>query len=344
MSTIGSRFFGWGDQRDTLESRILTERRLAESLEALAPSKVIRAPAKLPVNEELLLKIQGLIKADGFDAGYDLTYLPLAVFGQYLRWLAQIIGSCVASGGMRAWTLRALHERYLFGEFEQLFGTRLEGPQSFAHFGPFSYRAGRRIGNLNSGDGSFCGAHIQGLMRYGALPCSTPGLESDAFPEPQNAQLYRRWGSTQGNALMDRFAAAAKLFILNESEQIESADALKDRIIVDKKPAMICSQWAFRPREKHPTAKLGNGDPIWIYTRDKNDEWAHNMTFVGALKINGNWYIKVLNSWPESMHKNGYWFVVPIEEVATWLASKYSESRTIGDIALKPEDEEPIAW
>lgn len=333
---------GWGLDNETPDQKKLLERQEAEVLASIAPAFCTQQEAKVPVNEGLLKKIVDLLTLDGFEDGYDLTYIAEAVYGEPLEWLAQIIGSCVASGGMRGWTYRSLHEVFLFGEFEELFGTKLPGRESFAHFGPYSYRAGRRLANMNSGDGSYCSVHIRGLMQFGALPCSITGLESDAFPEPQSAALYRRWGGSAGNALMDQFAAA-KQFVLTESEEVTAVDQAQKLVVDHKKPLMICSMWAFRPDYQHPTAKLRDGTPIWIYKRDTSTSWAHNMTIVAFLKIGGKWFVKVLNSWPKSSHKNGFWFLIPIEVFGQWLASNNTESRSIGNIDLA-DSVAPIFW
>jgi hypothetical protein len=330
---------GWGDDpNDTLEAKLLAERKRLEAMQEAAPMRFDTTLAKA-ANQAILDRVKKAQEADGIEDGFDPMYLYQIVFGQQPRWLAQIIGSCVASGGMRATTLRTLVEVVLLGEPEETLGGFMAGRDNLNHFAPYSYRAGRKIGGLNRGDGSFCEAHIQGMMQYGFLPCDTDGLDSDVFPEPQSASDYRRWGNS--DSLLNEFAPAAQKFDLITSSTIKSADdwiaASKDRF----ETAMICSNWAFAPAQQHPTWKLADGKPVWIYRRNPRTSWAHNMTLCGYISHGGKWYVKVLNSWHESSHKNGFWFVIPIEEFSTWI--RQAQSQTIGDLALR-DLSKPIAW
>jgi hypothetical protein len=337
MSNRGE--MGWGEyDTDSLETRLKIERDRLEVMQNIVPNRFSASLGKEP-NQVVLAKVKAAMQADGIEDGFDPMYLHQVVFGTWPRWLAQIIGSCVASGGMRACTLRTLVEVVLLGEPEETLGGLMVGRDNINHFAPYSYRAGRKIGGLNRGDGSFCEAHIQGLMQYGFLPCDTGDLDSDTFPEPQSASDYRRWGNS--DALLNRFAPAAQKYDLVTSSHVKSADdwiaACKDRF----ETAMICSMWAFAPAQQHPTWRLANGQPVWIYRRNPRDSWAHNMTLCGYIQHGGKWYVKVLNSWHESSHKNGFWFVIPIEEFARWIPS--AQSQTIGDLALR-DSSSPIAW
>lgn len=335
--------FGWGNLTDTFDERIKIEKEVAELIANTAPHICQSGGIELVLNKPMFNKIKTLMDEDGIDDGLDLTYIEKAAFGKFLEWLAQIIGSCVASGEMRISTTRTMWEVLVLGQLEELWGLDLSGVNSFAAFAPYSYRAGRRIGNMNSGDGSYCSVHIQGMLQYGKLPCWTPGLQSDAFPEPQSASTYRNWGSRSGNSLMDKFVETAKKFVLTESEQNTDADMAKQRLIEEFKPSMICSDWAFAPSHAHPTWKLADGSPVWIYKRDTTTSWPHNMSVVAFLKVAGQWYVKIRNSWGTKAHKNGDYFIIPIEVFAQWLAARYAESRTIGNIQLALSVP-PIAW
>jgi len=330
---------GWGEyDTDPLETKLKIERERLEVMQNIVPNRFNASLGK-EANKVVLAKVKAAMAEDGIEDGFDPSYLFKTVFGNFPEWLAQIIGSCVASGGMRVCTFRTLVEVVLLGEPEETLGGLMVGRDNLNHFAPFSYRAGRKIGGLNRGDGSFCEAHIQGLMQYGFLPCNTGGLDSDAFPEPQSASDYRRWGNS--DSLLNEFAPAAQKFDLVTSSEIKSADditiAVKDRF----EPAMICSQWAFAPAEKHPTWKHADGTPVWIYRRNTRDSWPHNMSVIAVILHRGKWYVKVWNSWPKSSHKNGFWFVIPIEEFATWIRS--AQCQTIGDLALR-DMSSPIAW
>lgn len=327
---------GWGDETLalTLSEKHDREKVQADQLAAMVPDRVIRAAARPPV-QKMLDKVNHLMRADGIDSGFCSAYIELAVFGHYFDWLAQLIGSCVASGWMRKTTRRILVESFLLGDPEEIFGTDLVGPNNVAPFAPYNYRAGRRLGGLNgNSDGSFCGEHVQGAMQFGMLICSTDGLtgDTDEMPEPQDQSTYKRWGAN--NTLMDKYVASAKRIQLLESEQITDASEGKDACVDGFKGAMICSSWAFKPSEMHPTWRLANGDRVWIYKRDAGNRWDHNMTIDGFVVVGGLIFVKVDNSWGPRAHKNGSFFYIPIELFVDWLNRGQAECRTIGDIDL----------
>lgn len=337
---------GWGLETDTNVDRMMAEDLAAERLEENAPHICKSSGAKPVINQELFNKIVKLMDDLGMDEGLDLTFIEIAIYGSFLEWLRQLIGSCVASGEMRVSTTRMMWEIFVLGELEELFGTVLAGPQSFAAFAPYSYRAGRRLGNMNGGDGSYCSVHVEGMLKYGKLPCFTPGLteDSDTLPEPQNENTYRRWGGSAGNALMDKYASTAKRFLLTESERnTNDTDMAKNRLITEFKPSMICSDWAFKPDYQHPTLKNPDGSPMWIFKRDTSTSWAHNMSVVAFFACKGQWFVKIRNSWGMKFHKGWDYFVVPIEVFKSWLTAQYTDSRTIGNITLV-QSVPPVAW
>jgi hypothetical protein len=177
---------GWGEAVMLESQRIDTEKRMYAMCQESFP-EMFEPVADPDYNEDRFNVVKKLMEADEIEEGFSFNHLEVAAYNNYLRWLAQIIGSCVASGGGRVCTHRMLAEVLLLNEPEQLLGTSLVGTNNVSPFMPYNYRAGRKIGGLNGGDGSFCGAHIRGLREYGMIPCSTPGLQSDAFPEPQSA-------------------------------------------------------------------------------------------------------------------------------------------------------------
>ena len=328
---------GWGEDTQTKEIRHATEQKQFAALAEAAPMHVMRHAAKEP-SQRVLKLVQEEMAKDGMTGGFSARHIEAAVFGGFFPWLAQIIGSCVASGGMRAATRRTLIEIFLLGQSEETFGKAITGPDNVAPFGPYSYRAGRRLANMNNrSDGSYCSVHTRGAMTYGWLPCSTPGLQSDAFPEPQSASTYRDWGASNG--LMDRFAPTAKKFLLLESENIRDADDGKSALTEHYKPMMICSMWAFRPDYTHPTWKDRDGNPIVIYKRDRSTSWAHNMTVDAAVVAAGKDWVIIDNSWGKNAHKNGSWFVIPFSLFGDWCRD--AEIQTIGDIDLS-DSAEPL--
>ena len=336
---------GWGEETESVLNTVDQERRAADRLSDIAPELVMRNEAKPIINTAVYDKIKAEMAKDNIEDGMDISYIELALFGKWFDWLPQIIGSCVGSGYMRLATWRTLTEVTVLGQMEELFGSgvSLDGVGSFAPFAPYNYRAGRRIAGMNSGDGSYCSVHIEGATRFGHLPCNTIGLTSDAFPEPQSASLYRQWGSNSGNALMDKFKDTAVKLVLCESEQVKETEDARTLLVDHFKGQMICSTWAFKPDYAHPTWKLRDGSPVWIYKRDTSAQWPHNMSIAGIVTVSGKSYVKVFNSWGAKAHKNGHYFYVPASLHQEWLSNQYTESRSVGDIDLS-DSAIPLAW
>ena len=320
---------GWGLPTQLESQRYDAEKRLFNSVME-ANQDVFTPKAEPDYNEKRFKIVRDLMEADGIEDGFSTNHVEAAVFGTYLDWLAQIIGSCVGSGGGRIWTQRVLTELFLLNEPEAPFGKNITGPNNVCQFIPYSYRGGRRRGGLNGGDGSFCGVHLESFMKDGALTCSAPGIETDAFPEPQSSRTYRQMGNS--NNFMEQFRPIAEQYVMTESVKITDADQGLEVMTKKFQPFMICSMWAFEPAEKHPTWKLADGTPVYIYRRNRRTSWAHNMSIVAFLKVSGKWYVMVKNSWGMKAHRNGDWFVIPIEVYAEWCRS--AEQGSIGNIVL----------
>lgn len=328
---------GWGPPDESRLDRIRHYEEVHyESLCRIAPRYTLARAPREP-DHDYMEDIRHRQQLDGIEGGFSFLHLEELVFKARLPWRPQIIGSCVASASMRVVAMRMLAEVFLFGDPEQLFGDRLEGTKSLASFAPYHYRAGRRLAGINGmGDGSLCLPQIRGLMQFGILPCHTPGIISESFPEPQNARLYREWGAN--NVLMDQFVDSAKKFPLVESTKTLGAAESKDNLTVGLKPELICSAWAFKPDRPHPTWRLRDGSQVWIYTRDRSATWQHAMSRVAYVQVAGQWYCIILNSWGDS-HKNGAWFAIPAELDDQWI--KQAEVQTIGEIDMS---DNPPLW
>jgi len=310
-SVLNPGEMGWGLRTQDATDKFNSEKSHFERVALSDPDFILRRATRQE-DPDMAQRLKDLHGKNGIDGGFWCALIEEAVFGFRLQWLKQLIGSCVASGGMRAMTRRCLIESFLLGDPEEIFGTKLIGTNNVAPFAPYSYRAGRKYAGINgSSDGSYCSAHVKGARDYGILPCSSSGLVSDAFPEPQSTSLYRQWGAD--NTLLEKFASAGRIYKLLETELIKTVDDAKIVLVEQKKPMMICSMWAFRPREQHPTWRLSDGSAVWIYQRDTGTSWAHNMTVDGIIQVGGKWYVIVDNSWGMTAHKNGSWFVIPIE-------------------------------
>ncbi len=328
----------WRNESESIIRTRYFERIHWDELEDTAPQRVTRRPAKAQ-DPEIMIQLRKAMKLDGMDAGVSLMALTRLLFGTYPPWKRQLIGSCVASGGMRVVTLRTLAEVVVLGEPGETMGLRWAGPDNFNTFAPYNYRAGRKIGGLNGGDGSFCGAHIKGLMTYGMLCCDTGGLSdhTDALPEPQSTSTYRRWGNS--NQLLNQFSSAGKKYDLLESERTTSASQLKTVVTSHLKPSMICSGWAFRPDYQHDEWRI-DGKPVTIYKRDRSTSWAHNMSLPDVVFAFNRWWVRVVNSWGPQAHRDGAHFWIPLELFGEWVKS--AEVRTIGDLVNRPRPNVPF--
>lgn len=247
-----------------------------------------------------------------------------------------VVHNCVASGDMRTTSYRMLAEVFALNDPESLPGIDIDGPDSLAFFAPYNYRAGRKEAGINgNSDGSLCVPHIKGKMKYGHLPCSTPGLRSDRFPEPQNQNTYRAWGAN--NDLLDEFSSFGKKFVLLESEPIKTPEDAKSVIVDGLKPCNICSMWSFEPDYKHPSWTDSAGEPVWIWKRG-SQPWAHNMSVIGYVFVGDKWFVIIENSWGK-YHKGRTWFAIPESLFGSWL--KQAECQSVGEIDLS---DNPPAW
>ncbi len=328
---------GWGTELFTEDERLDKEVRAYAALQkSNQASKIVRAPAKAVVNQKLVEDVRKLQSLDGIEDGFSFMHLERIVFGQVIPWKAQIIGSCVASGGSYADTGRMMVEAYLLQDPEQLFGTEYVGPDNVCPFAPYNYRWGRHYGGLNGNmDGSFCAEHIRGKLENGFLLCSDvqEGYKDSWFPEPQSSSEYKKWGAN--NNLVNKYSSKVKHYLL-ESERVTSNTDFIELLTVHLKPMQICSNYGFAPSGTI-SGWTWNGQPVYQYRRSGN--WAHNMTVYGAVKVRGNWWIMIRNSWGFNAHRNGSWFAVSAEDFRNWL--KNAECMTIGDIQL-PENTNPF--
>lgn len=319
---------GWGLSNYTAQQRVTEEKRAFEALANLVPKRLMRQPAKKVINQKLLDQVHADIKAAGFDGGFSFRFLYKAVMKETPGWLAQLIGSCVASGDMRTTVYRMLAEVFLLNDPEQLPGIDIDGRDAMAFFAPFSYRAGRREAGIDgNSDGSLCLPHIRGKMKYGHLPCSAKNLQSDTFPEPQNQRLYKEWGAN--NRLMDQFLAEAGKYKLLESEPVKQPEDSSTLICEHFKPHNICSMWGFQSLRKLD-CRGTNGQNLYQWTRSR-EPWPHNMSVVGCLTFRGTRYWDIDNSW-SNFHNGNPDFLVEENEYARWLRD--AECQSVGEIDM----------
>lgn len=320
---------GYGVQEDPDNLNLLKDKVYINKLASETPMQFVRrAPKK--GNDRVLSLVNDALQKDGFESGsMSLRYLSVPLFGECIKWSAQLIGSCVASGAMRAITYRTIAEILVFGDLEYMLGYEVTGMNSVAPFAPYHYGCGRRRGGLRGGDGSFCGAQIEALQKDGILMCSAPGLSrvvgtnARDYPETQDTRLYRQFGDWK---YLDDFVEEARRIRLAESNVINYRNIEEDKedCVVGLKPAMICSNWGFAPSYKHK-------DGFWVYKR--SGQWAHNMTRSGyRVATDGNWFVEITNSWGPDAHRDGEHFYVPIEVFEQWM--KQANAATIGELDL----------
>ena len=321
-----SEYQGPGGWLGTVESEHRAFGEMGDSM----PEMICRQDAKSVLNSELHDQTMLIQDENGIDDGFNFLHFSEAIFGDELPWKKQLIGSCVASGDMRTTSYRMLAEVFLLNDPEQLPGIDIDGTDAFAPFAPFSYRAGRKRGGLNSGDGSYCSVHIEGKMKDGILFCNS-GVQSDTYPEPQSTSLYRKWGNS--NSLLEEWKPKASKIKQLETEEVKTFADVKELLTVHHKPMNICSNFGFAPAYKHPTWRLKSGEAVWVYKR--SGSWAHNMSVVGCVEVDGDWFVVIENSWG-STHKNGRWFVVTENQMNTWLRS--ASCLSVGEIDM-PDNE-----
>lgn len=333
--TTGFAKFGWGLPNDTVEDRFYKEATAFEQLANAAPQLLIRHAPKPVVDSTLFQKIRNLHALDGIEEGYCTDYIHEAIDGKPVKYLPQLIGSCVASGDFRNTADRIRTEVFLLNEPETVLGVNWNDRDNIAPFAPYSYRAGRKIARINGmGDGSLCVPHIQGKLQYGILPCWAKDkrgneIVSDAFPEPQSMTLYRQWGAN--DTLLESFSDVGKTFLQTETEKVTTVEQVCDLLTIHFKPMNICSMWAFKSREKHPTWKYRDGSPVYIWARNRSDEWAHNMSINGFALVSGNRFYKIRNSWGDYHNKRDHFWITE-DELELWL--KEAEVQSVGDIDL----------
>jgi hypothetical protein len=312
---------GWGNLKlNALQNRVI-EANLQEALPNVCLAKDARVVEMIP-------SIEAAIRAKfQFDEGWDFAVAEEMVYG-LLLWIEQNIGNCVGASHVQALADRIAHEILAMGEAEDPLGAGLLGMP----FIPFTYGVGRWVGGmLGPGDGSYCGAQIDGTMKYGFLLCSTPGLEkyagsgADGLPQG-TASAGRLFGRSK--AEIEKFTSAAKDFDLLDAPKCETGDDVHKCIIETKAPVQICSNWGF--------AFAGKDSATGLNLYKKSGSWSHSMTIRAVFGIKQRWFWRVRNQWGRQAHKDGDTFVIPAELGAQWV--KQAEAIGIGAIQGLPQN------
>ena len=327
---------GYGVPGETFQMTRRRESRTLAQMQANAPRILQARGAKPVVNTELLERVFDLQRSKGVEDGFCQLMLHEIIFGEQPDFLAQLIGSCVASSHMRGVTLRTNSEIFLLNDSEQLLGREMTGRDNLQCFAPFSYRGGRSLADINGGrtngrdDGSLVSRHAESATTLGMLLCSAQDLESDVFPEPTE-ELYRIWGAD--DRMINQFRDDPKRIIQLEAEPVHTVEAAR-RALLDFKPIHVGSSAAFMPYAQ--TNLLGdNGQKVREYVIDPNDSWQHAMVLVSALKVGGRWFYKVLNSWGKIYDGQSPWFIISQQTLNQWIHPQFGATMiTIGELDL----------
>lgn len=327
---------GWG-----LEDRNAAQNRILEQASQAAPEI-----------SRVLITARGAIGASGldpiiekairsrfkFDEGWDFMVAERIVLGysELETWMArQLVGNCVGDSHCGLISLRIAHEVVAEGDAEDPLGRGHLG----APFIPYSYGVGRWAGNmLGPGDGSYCGAQMEGTLKHGFLPCFVEGLsqyasDGDAALPQGTATANRLFGRSKSE--IEKWTSKAVPFKMTEAPKAETADEAKLLMTEKYTPLQICSDWAFK--YKGLDDKYG----VHLYQRDRGDSWSHSMQVVLMFAIKGQWFVGIRNQWGFDAHRGSPEigiapgvFIITMEEFAVWM--KQSEVMGIGEIQGMP--------
>lgn len=319
--------FGWSEPGVDPQQAVMRERLGQERLEKDVPL-MLRAQAAFDPIPGVVAAWNDFQKSKGrFPGSCDWSLLDEFVLKEVLIWLPQIIGSCVVSNTFRGWVTRLMYQITFLGMPMEYLGRNQFGPANYAFYGPWTYGAARKRANMRGGDGLYCEAMVESLLKDGVMSCSVPALidltkqlgvsgEKD-YPEPQSASVYRAFGAWKYVEDLRKYAD----FSLEECPYVTSADQLKDMLTACK-PVFHCSNLAIKKVGTHP-------DGFAIHGRDPANSWPHNMEFVGYFYASDGELFFVFSN--ESWGLN-YIYNVPYKEVQDWFARRNVTAAAIGNI------------
>lgn len=316
---------GWGNPDLNIIQNRLIESSSQEKIKVLCSAGDAHgSSAMIPSIEKVL---RSKMK---FDEGWDFMVAERMVYEQSdteTLMVNQNMGNCVGNSHAALLASRIAHEILAEGDAEDPLGKgNLAMP-----FIPYSYGVGRMEGDmLGGGDGSYCGAQIDGTMKHGFLPCFTTGLKEaygDDMPQ-SSTSTGRLFGKSRKE--IEKWTDKAASFDLLEAPKCESADDAKELMVAKKVPLQICSGWGFTYHKFD--------DKYGVHLYKKSGSWSHSMQLVACFAIKGQWFITIRNQWGQDQHKGspeigipGGCMVIPIELFSTWVKS----AETIGIGAIK---------
>lgn len=306
---------GWGIPSES--SRVNLRNEAAAIGKLAAETNMVCAAVDAIGGSEPNPKIFETIKSKfKFDEGWDFRVAEEMLYGAELTF-NQNIGNCVGASHGMLLSARSAHEIVAKGDPEEPLGLKnLAIP-----FVPFSYGVGRWVGGmLGPGDGSYCGAQMEGTLKYGFLPCNTEGL-SEAYSDlPQGtSSVGRLFGKSKSE--IQKWTDKASKFTMAEAPKVRDVEDAKVLVTQKYTPLQICSGWGFR--FSHFDSKYG----INIYK--PGGSWSHSMQIIAIFAIKGAWFVVVRNQWGKT-HKDGMTFTITIDDFARWLKS--AECLGIGEL------------
>lgn len=325
-------FTGWGDPELNVTQNLVRERATQEALPIVCAAAKAQGRQMIPAIEAWL---RGQFK---FDAGWNFLVAEALVYAVYL-WFRQNIGNCVGASHCMLLATRIAHEILAEGDAEERLG---EG-QLAMPFVPFSYGVGRLVGGLirSRGDGSFCGAQINATMKYGFLPCYTPGLQEyagtrDADQLPQGTSAAgRQFGGSQ--RLLEQWMPYAQAFDLVEAPKPENADEAWQLVADAVSPLQICS--GYLPGGLRNDAKYG---PIYTVARKYG---GHSTQIISAFEYKGErFFVGRDQNGPQHPGSplfdfNKWCYVAPLDVLRQWWR-RGVECIGIGEIQGLPTPQE----
>lgn len=316
---------GWGDDTLQIEQRRAIERDHMESLSVAVMAGAAKPAGKMPAKIEAVIR-----KRFKFDAGWSFLIADKLVYGVDLM-MSQLIGNCVGASHSLLLARRIAHEILAEGQAEDPLGRGMLG----CPWIPYSYGVGRLAGGmLGPGDGSYCGAQIEGTQTYGFVPCYTKGLDKYGGTLPQSSgDANRLLGRSK--AEIEKWMPSAKQFDLVEAPIARTGDEAWSLVVDKQIPLQICSGWGFR--YKGFDSKYG----VELYV--PGGSWSHSMQIVAMFEIKSTRFVCIGNQWGEDAHRGspdigipGGYFVITFDDFSRWI--KQSETIGIGEIKGLPSN------
>ncbi len=327
---------GWGiEDRNAAQNRIVEQ---ATQLNGEVGKIVVTAKAAVgasTIDPTIEKAIRSRFK---FDEGWDFMVPERIVLGftELETWMArQLIGNCVGDSHCGVLSLRIAHEVVAEGDAEDPLGKGMLG----APFIPYSYGVGRMEGDmLGPGDGSYCGAQMEGTLKHGFLPCFVEGLsqytsDGDAALPQGTAAANRLFGRSKSE--IEKWTSKATPFKMAEAPKAETGDDAWILVTEKYTPLQICSDWAFKYQ------RFDDKFQVHMYTRNRSDSWSHSMQVVAMFSIKGQRFVTIRNQWGFDAHRGSPeigmapgTFTITFEEFVLWV--KQAEVMGIGEIQGMP--------